>query len=166
MLWHTGNDIPHVPNKRAGGVILGGKIAPIFFNTAEDSGALPIECDVTDLNTGDVITIRPHAGTIERDGAVVSRFELKPTTISDEVRAGGRIPLMIGRALTDKVRAKLGLTPSDLFIRPSAPADTGKGFTLAQKMVGKACGLAGVRPGTSCEPVSYTHLTLPTTPYV
>ena len=156
VLWHTGNDIPHVPNKRAGGVILGGKIAPIFFNTAEDSGALPIECDVTDLNTGDVITIRPHAGTIERDGKVVSRFELKPTTISDEVRAGGRIPLMIGRALTDKVRAKLGLTPSDLFIRPSAPADTGKGFTLAQKMVGKACGLAGVRPGTSCEPLMTT----------
>ncbi|MCP4893142.1 MAG: aconitate hydratase B, partial [Actinomycetales bacterium] len=156
VLWHTGNDIPHVPNKRAGGVILGGKIAPIFFNTAEDSGALPIECDVSELNTGDVITIRPHAGTIERDGTVVSRFELKPTTISDEVRAGGRIPLMIGRALTDKVRAKLGLNPSDLFIRPSAPADTGKGFTLAQKMVGKACGLAGVRPGTSCEPLMTT----------
>ncbi|MED5320942.1 MAG: aconitate hydratase B, partial [Cyanobacteriota bacterium] len=135
VLWHTGNDIPYVPNKRSGGVILGGKIAPIFFNTAEDSGALPIECDVSDLNTGDVITIRPLAGTIERDGKLVSRFELKPTTIGDEVRAGGRIPLMIGRALTDKVRAKLGLTPSDLFIRPSAPADTGKGFTLAQKMV-------------------------------
>ena len=156
VLWHTGDDIPHVPNKRAGGVILGGKIAPIFFNTAEDSGALPIECDVTDLNTGDVITIRPHDGTIERDGEVVSRFELKPTTISDEVRAGGRIPLMIGRALTDKVRSKLGLNPTDVFIRPSAPADTGKGFTLAQKMVGKACGLQGVRPGTSCEPLMTT----------
>ena len=156
VLWHTGDDIPHVPNKRGGGVILGGKIAPIFFNTAEDSGALPIECDVTVLNTGDVITIRPHAGTIERDGEVVSRFALKPSTISDEVRAGGRIPLMIGRALTDKVRAKLGLAPSDLFIRPSAPADTGKGFTLAQKMVGKACGLPGVRPGTSCEPLMTT----------
>ena len=156
VLWHTGDDIPHVPNKRAGGVILGGKIAPIFFNTAEDSGALPIECDVTQLNTGDVITIRPHAGTIERDGTVVSRFELNPSTIRDEVRAGGRIPLMIGRALTDKVRAKLGLPPSDLFIRPSAPEDTGKGFTLAQKMVGKACGLPGVRPGTSCEPLMTT----------
>ena len=156
VLWHTGDDIPHVPNKRGGGVILGGKIAPIFFNTAEDSGALPIECDVTVLNTGDVITIRPHAGTIERDGEVVSRFELKPSTISDEVRAGGRIPLMIGRALTDKVRAQLGLAPSDAFIRPSAPADTGKGFTLAQKMVGKACGLPGVRPGTSCEPMMTT----------
>jgi len=162
VLWHTGDDIPHVPNKRAGGVILGGKIAPIFFNTAEDSGALPIECDVTALKTGDVITIRPHAGTIERAageagaGEVIARFDLKPSTISDEVRAGGRIPLMIGRALTDKVRSQLDLPPSNLFIRPSAPADTGKGFTLAQKMVGKACGLTGVRPGTSCEPLMTT----------
>ena len=162
VLWHTGTDIPHVPNKRSGGVVLGGKIAPIFFNTAEDSGALPIECDVTTLNSGDVITIRPYAGTIERAageanaGEVVARFELKPSTITDEVRAGGRIPLMIGRALTDKVRAQLGLPASDLFIRPSAPADTGKGFTLAQKMVGKACGLQGVRPGTSCEPLMTT----------
>ena len=162
VLWHTGTDIPHVPNKRSGGVVLGGKIAPIFFNTAEDSGALPIECDVTALNSGDVITIRPYAGTIERAageanaGEVVARFELKPSTITDEVRAGGRIPLMIGRALTDKVRAQLGLPASDLFIRPSAPADTGKGFTLAQKMVGKACGLPGVRPGTSCEPLMTT----------
>ena len=162
VLWHTGTDIPHVPNKRSGGVVLGGKIAPIFFNTAEDSGALPIECDVTALNSGDVITIRHYAGTIERAageanaGEVVARFELKPSTITDEVRAGGRIPLMIGRALTDKVRAQLGLPASDLFIRPSAPADTGKGFTLAQKMVGKACGLPGVRPGTSCEPLMTT----------
>ena len=156
VLWHTGNDIPHVPNKRAGGVILGGKIAPIFFNTAEDSGALPIECDVSQLNTGDVITIRPHAGTIERDGTVISHFDLKPSTISDEVRAGGRIPLMIGRALTDKVRNQLGLPPSEVFIRPSTPQDNGKGFTLAQKMVGKACGLPGVQPGTSCEPLMAT----------
>jgi aconitate hydratase 2 / 2-methylisocitrate dehydratase len=162
VLWHTGTDIPHVPNKRSGGVILGGKIAPIFFNTAEDSGALPIECDVTALNSGDVITIRPYAGTIERAagepnaGTIVARFELKPSTITDEVRAGGRIPLLIGRSLTDKVRAQLGLPPSDLFIRPVAPADTGKGYTLAQKMVGKACGLAGVRPGTSCEPLMTT----------
>jgi aconitase (EC 4.2.1.3) len=162
VLWHTGTDIPHVPNKRSGGVILGGKIAPIFFNTAEDSGALPIECDVTALNSGDVITIRPYAGTIERAageagaGELVARFELKPSTITDEVRAGGRIPLMIGRALTDKVRAQLGLPASELFIRPVAPADTGKGFTLAQKMVGKACGMAGVRPGTSCEPLMTT----------
>jgi aconitate hydratase 2 / 2-methylisocitrate dehydratase len=162
VLWHTGTDIPHVPNKRSGGVVLGGKIAPIFFNTAEDSGALPIECDVTALNSGDVITIRPYAGTIERAagepnaGEIVARFELKPSTITDEVRAGGRIPLLIGRSLTDKVRAQLGLPASDLFIRPSAPADSGKGFTLAQKMVGKACGLAGVRPGTSCEPLMTT----------
>jgi aconitate hydratase 2/2-methylisocitrate dehydratase len=162
VLWHTGTDIPHVPNKRSGGVVLGGKIAPIFFNTAEDSGALPIECDVTALNSGDVITIRPYSGTIERAagepnaGEIVARFELKPSTITDEVRAGGRIPLMIGRALTDKVRAQLGLAASDLFIRPAAPADSGKGFTLAQKMVGKACGLPGVRPGTSCEPLMTT----------
>jgi len=162
VLWHTGTDIPHVPNKRGGGVILGGKIAPIFFNTAEDSGALPIECDVTGLSSGDVITIRPYAGTIERAagepnaGEIVARFELKPSTITDEVRAGGRIPLLIGRSLTDKVRAQLGLPPSELFIRPAAPADTGKGFTLAQKMVGRACGLPGVRPGTSCEPLMTT----------
>ncbi len=162
VLWHTGTDIPHVPNKRSGGVVLGGKIAPIFFNTAEDSGALPIECDVSVLNSGDVVTIRPYAGTIERAagepnaGEIVARFELKPSTITDEVRAGGRIPLLIGRSLTDKVRAQLGLPASDLFIRPVAPADTGKGFTLAQKMVGKACGLPGVRPGTSCEPLMTT----------
>jgi aconitate hydratase 2/2-methylisocitrate dehydratase len=162
VLWHTGTDIPHVPNKRSGGVILGGKIAPIFFNTAEDSGALPIECDVTALISGDVITIRPYAGTIERAageagaGEIVARFELKPSTIADEVRAGGRIPLLIGRSLTDKVRTQLGLSASELFIRPVPPADTGKGFTLAQKMVGKACGLGGVRPGTSCEPLMTT----------
>ena len=162
VLWHTGSDIPQVPNKRGGGVILGGKIAPIFFNTAEDSGALPIECDVSALNSGDVITIRPYAGTIERAageanaGTIVARFELKPSTISDEVRAGGRIPLLIGRSLTDKLRAQLGLAASELFIRPVAPADTGKGYTLAQKMVGKACGLAGVRPGSSCEPLMTT----------
>ena len=104
VLWHTGKDIPQVPNKRSGGVILGSKIAPIFFNTAEDSGALPIEFDVTGLNTGDVITIRPYAGTVERDGAIIAEFQLKPNTIADEVRAGGRIPLLIGRSLTDKVR--------------------------------------------------------------
>ena len=162
VLWHTGTDIPHVPNKRSGGVILGGKIAPIFFNTAEDSGALPIECDVSTLDSGDVITIRPFAGTIERAagepgaGEIVAHFELKPSTVADEVRAGGRIPLLIGRSLTDKVRAQLGLAPSDLFIRPVDPVDTGKGFTLAQKMVGKACGLGGVRPGTSCEPLMTT----------
>jgi aconitate hydratase 2/2-methylisocitrate dehydratase len=162
VLWHIGTDIPHVPNKRTGGVILGGKIAPIFFTTAEDSGALPIECDVSKLNSGDVITIRPFAGTIERAagepgaGEILARFSLTPSTIVDEVRAGGRIPLLIGRSLTDKVRAQLGLPASEVFIRPEAPAESGKGFTLAQKMVGKACGLAGVRPGTSCEPLMTT----------
>jgi aconitate hydratase 2/2-methylisocitrate dehydratase len=153
VLWHLGDDIPFVPNKRAGGFILGSKIAPIFFNTAEDSGALPIECDVTAMHTGDVITIYPYRGEITNAaGEVISTFSLKPDTILDEVQAGGRIPLLIGRTLTDKARAALKLPTSDLFVRPSAPADTGKGFTLAQKMVGRACGVAGVRPGTSCEP--------------
>jgi len=157
VLWHTGADIPYVPNKRGGGVILGGKIAPIFFNTAEDSGSLPIECDVSNLKSGDVIIIRPYEGKITREtGEIISQFDLKPTTICDEVRAGGRIPLMIGRALTDKVRTKLGLNPSDVFVRPGKPKDTGKGFSQAQKIVGRACGVPGVRPGTSCEPVMTT----------
>jgi aconitate hydratase 2 / 2-methylisocitrate dehydratase len=157
VLWHIGHDIPFVPNKRGGGFVLGSKIAPIFFNTAEDSGALPIECDVTPLEMGDVITIHPYKGEIVNEaGAVVSTFTLKPDTILDEVRAGGRIPLLIGRTLTDKIRVAMGLAPSKLFIRPKAPVDTGKGFTLAQKMVGKACGLPGVRPGTSCEPIMTT----------
>ncbi len=157
VLWHIGQDIPYVPNKRSGGYILGGKIAPIFFNTAEDSGALPIECDVTKLETGDVITIHPYKGEITNAaGEVISTFTLKPDTILDEVRAGGRIPLLIGRSLTDKTRQALGLAPSTLFVRPQTPADTGKGYTLAQKMVGKACGLPGVRPGTSCEPIMTT----------
>jgi aconitate hydratase 2 / 2-methylisocitrate dehydratase len=157
VLWHVGDDIPFVPNKRGGGYVLGSKIAPIFFNTAEDSGALPIECDVTGMETGDVITIYPYKGEItDAAGAVISTFTLKPDTILDEVRAGGRIPLLIGRTLTDKIRMAMGLPPSPLFIRPAAPTDTGKGFTLAQKMVGKACGLAGVRPGTSCEPIMTT----------
>ncbi|MBD2303730.1 bifunctional aconitate hydratase 2/2-methylisocitrate dehydratase [Nostoc sp. FACHB-190] len=157
VLWHTGQDIPFVPNKRAGGYILGGAIAPIFFNTAEDAGALPIQCDVTQLETGMVITIYPYRGEItNEDGEVISTFTLKPDTILDEVRAGGRIPLLIGRTLTDKTRQALGLEPSTLFIRPQPPADTGKGYTLAQKMVGKACGLPGVRPGTSCEPIMTT----------
>ena len=158
LLWHIGQAIPHVPNKHRGGVILGGKIAPIFFNTAEDSGALPLECDVSQLNTGDVITIRPWQGTITNtaSGAVVSRFTLQPSTMADEIRAGGRIPLLIGRALTDKVRQHLGLPPSELFIRPGQPADEGTGFTLAQKVVGRACGLPGVRPGASCEPMVTT----------
>lgn len=157
VLWHLGNDIPFVPNKRAGGYILGSAIAPIFFNTAEDAGALPIQCDVTKMATGDVITIYPYKGeVINAAGEVISTFSLKPDTILDEVRAGGRIPLLIGRTLTDKTRQALGLAPSDLFIRPQAPTDTGKGYTLAQKMVGKASGLPGVRPGTSCEPIMTT----------
>ncbi len=157
VLWHIGNDIPYVPNKRSGGYILGSAIAPIFFNTAEDSGALPIECDVTGLETGMVITIHPYKGEITNEsGAVLSTFTLKPDTILDEVRAGGRIPLLIGRSLTDKTRQALGLSPSTLFTRPTLPLDTGKGYTLAQKMVGKACGLPGVRPGTSCEPIMTT----------
>jgi aconitate hydratase 2/2-methylisocitrate dehydratase len=153
VLWHMGHDIPCVPNKRQGGVILGGKIAPIFFNTAEDSGALPIECDVTKLNNGEVITIYPYEGKITNaQGEVLSTFTLKPVTLPDEVRAGGRIPLIIGRTLTDKTRAELGLPPSEVFQRPVAPKDTGKGYTLAQKMVGRACGVKGIRPGTYCEP--------------
>jgi aconitate hydratase 2/2-methylisocitrate dehydratase len=155
--WHIGNDIPFVPNKRTGGYVLGGKIAPIFFNTVEDSGGLPIECDVTQMETGDVITIYPYKGEITNAaGEVISTFKLKPDTILDEVRAGGRIPLLIGRTLTDKTRTALGLEPSPVFTRPQMPADSGKGFTLAQKMVGKACGLPGVRPGTYCEPLMTT----------
>jgi len=153
VLWHLGDDIPYVPNKRQGGVILGGNIAPIFFNTAEDSGALPIECDVQALETGDVITIHPYEGKITNEAdEVITTFTMRPTTIADEVRAGGRIPLIIGRGLTDKARDTLNLPASDVFVRPVAPDDTGKGFTLAQKMVGRACGVDGVRPGTYCEP--------------
>ncbi len=162
VLWHIGNDIPYVPNKRSGGIIIGSKLAPIFFNTAQDSGSLPIECDVSHLATGNIITIRPNDGTIEiakgekDEGKIVANFTLKPSTISDEIRAGGRIPLMIGRALTDKIRNKIGLEPSTLFIRPGKPSNTGEGFTQAQKIVGQACGLEGVRPGTSCEPIITT----------
>jgi aconitate hydratase 2/2-methylisocitrate dehydratase len=157
LIWHIGRDIPYVPNKRTGGVCLGGKIAPIFFNTMEDSGALPIECDVTPMNLGDVITIYPYRGEITNEaGEVISRFTLKPDTLLDEVRAGGRIPLLIGRTLTDKARAALGLDPSPLFTRPKPPIESNKGYTLAQKIVGKACGLPGVRPGTYCEPVMTT----------
>lgn len=153
VLWHMGQDIPYVPNKRQGGVVIGGKIAPIFFNTAEDSGALPIECDVSKLNTGDVIRIQPYKGLVlSESGEELARFDLRPSSLPDEVRAGGRIPLIIGRGLTQKAREHLGFEPSTLFIPPVVPEDTGKGFTLAQKMVGKACGVEGVRPGTYCEP--------------
>jgi aconitate hydratase 2/2-methylisocitrate dehydratase len=154
--WHMGADIPHIPNKRSGGIVIGGKIAPIFFNTAEDSGALPIQCDVSMLNTGDTITIRPYEGKIlDEQGEVVAEFRLAPITMPDEVRAGGRIPLIVGRGLTSNARELLGLPPSDQFIMPVPPEDSGKGYTLAQKMVGRACGLPegkGVRPGTYCEP--------------
>src|SRR6056300_177530 len=140
VLWHMGNDINYVPNKRSGGVILGGKIAPIFFNTAEDSGALPIECDVSKLNMGDEITILPYEGKIiNQDNEVVSNFILAPITMSDEVQAGGRIALIIGRGLTDKTRIQLGQDPSDKFIRPGDKEESKIGYTLAQKMVGKAC---------------------------
>lgn len=154
VLWYIGNDIPHIPNKRDGGVCIGGKIAPIFFNTMEDSGALPIECDVSQLAMGDVISIFPYQGTIKRYMTldVLAQFELKTEVLLDEVRAGGRIPLIIGRGLTDKARKSLGLPHSTVFARPKDVADSGKGFTLAQKMVGKACGVAGVRPHTYCEP--------------
>ncbi len=158
--WYMGNDIPNIPNKRTGGVILGTKIAPIFFNTAEDSGAMPIQCDVSKMQMGDVITIKPYAGQVlNAQGEVISTFELTPTTMPDEVRAGGRIPLIIGRGLTTNARNALGLPASDLFIQSIAPKDTGKGYTLAQKMVGRACGLpegTGVRPGAYCEPKATT----------
>lgn len=153
VMWYFGDDIPYVPNKRQGGVVLGGKIAPIFFNTAEDSGSLPIECDVSKLNMGDVIHIYPFEGKITNEsGETISMFELAPDTMPDEVRAGGRVPLIIGRALTDKTRRALNLAPSEHFIRPGAELENKHGFTLAQKMVGQACGVAGVRPGVYCEP--------------
>jgi len=153
VLWHMGEDIPFVPNKRQGGVVLGGKIAPIFFNTAEDSGALPIECDVSAMETGDVIRIRPFDGVIlSESGDEICKFDLNPATMADEVRANGRIPLIIGRGLTDRARNFLNESASDVFLKPQVGSDTGKGFTLAQKIVGRACGLDGIHPGTYCEP--------------
>ena len=155
VIWYTGEDIPFVPNKRFGGVCLGGKIAPIFFNTQEDSGALPIEVDVTNLNMGDVVDIFPYEGKIVKNGETIANFELKSQVLFDEVQAGGRINLIIGRGLTGKAREALGLPASEVFRLPQAPAATNAGFTLAQKMVGRACGLPegeGVRPGTYCEP--------------
>ncbi|MBT3052815.1 MAG: bifunctional aconitate hydratase 2/2-methylisocitrate dehydratase [Candidatus Thiodiazotropha endolucinida] len=153
VLWHMGDDIPFVPNKRQGGVVLGGKIAPIFFNTVEDSGALPIECPVEQLAMGDVIVVKPYEGRIETEsGEVLSEFSLKTEVLLDEAKAGGRIPLIIGRSLTERAREALGLGATDVFRRPVDPEDSGKGFTLAQKMVGQACGVDGIRPGTYCEP--------------
>lgn len=154
--WHMGEDIPGVPNKRTGGVVIGGIIAPIFFATCEDSGALPLEMDVAGMETGDVVTIYPYKGEAHKDGACIATFKLNPNTITDEVRAGGRIPLIIGRGLTSKARNVLGMGTSDAFLTAEQPADTGKGYTLAQKMVGKACGIEGVRPGMYVEPVTTT----------
>ena len=155
VIWATGQDIPFVPNKRFGGVTLGGKIAPIFFNTQEDSGSLPIEVDVSKMEMGDVLDIYPYEGTIEKNGAKIADFALKSDVLLDEVRAGGRINLIIGRSLTAKAREFLGLAASTAFRLPQAPAESKTGFTLAQKMVGRACGLPegqGIRPGTYCEP--------------
>jgi aconitate hydratase 2 / 2-methylisocitrate dehydratase len=155
VLWFTGQDIPFIPNKKFGGVCLGAKIAPIFYNTMEDAGALPIELDVTQMNMGDVIELRPYEGKALKDGKEIASFQVKSEVLFDEVRAGGRIPLIIGRGLTTKAREALGLPVSTLFRLPTVPTSSTKGFTLAQKMVGRACGLPegqGVRPGTYCEP--------------
>ena len=162
LIWHIGDDIPYVPNKKTGGIVIGGKIAPIFFNTAQDSGALPIETDVSEMNTGDLIKIYPYEGVIKKVNKdsnienIISKFDLQPSTLTDEIQAGGRINLMIGRALTDKIRNKLGLKPSEIFIRPKKPKGNKSGFTHAQKIVGKACGLEGVLPGMTCEPIMTT----------
>ncbi|MAI42750.1 MAG: bifunctional aconitate hydratase 2/2-methylisocitrate dehydratase [Gammaproteobacteria bacterium] len=154
VLWHIGNDIPTIPNKRDGGIVLGGKIAPIFFNTMEDAGALPIECDVTKMNMGDVISIYPYEGKVvsEDTGEELATFNLATEVLLDEVQAGGRIPLIIGRGLTNRSREALGLGPSEAFRSPIPVDDSDKGYTLAQKIVGKACGVDGIRPGTYCEP--------------
>ncbi len=153
VLWFFGEDMPGTPNKKSGGICIGNKIAPIFYNTMEDAGALVFEAPVDDLNMGDIVEIRPYDGKILNEaGDVISEFELKSDVLLDEVQAGGRINLIIGRGLTTKARESLGLPESKLFRMPVAPVDTGKGYTLAQKMVGKACGVEGIRPGTYCEP--------------
>ena len=154
VLWHMGDDMPFIPNKRAGGYCFGGKIAPIFFNTLEDAGSLPIEFDVSKLEMGDVIDVYPYQGVVKRHDSdeEVARFRLKTPVIKDEVQAGGRIPLIIGRGLTERARDALGLEALDLFAQPDLPAKSDKGYSLAQKIVGKACGLAGVRPAQYCEP--------------
>jgi aconitate hydratase 2/2-methylisocitrate dehydratase len=155
--WHIGREIPGIPNKKTGGVILGSIIAPIFFNTAEDSGALPIIVNVDGLETGDKIEIYPHKGEIVKDGAVVKTFNLEPNTLKDEVKAGGRIPLIIARSLCAKARAELNMGAEDIFTKPAQPAtDESAGYTLAQKMVGRACGIDGVRPGMYVEPITLT----------
>ena len=162
VIWHLGENIPFVPNKKTGGIIIGNKIAPIFFNTAQDSGALPIETDVSEIKTGDLLKILPYEGVIKKidktsnTELVISHFKLNPSTLTDEIQAGGRINLMIGRSLTDKIRKKLELEPSKIFIRPKSPKKIDTGFTQAQKIVGKACGLNGVLPGMTCEPIMTT----------
>ena len=154
VLWHMGDEIPFIPNKKEGGFCFGGKIAPIFFNTLEDSGAFPIELDVSKMEMGQEIILEPYNGKVldASSNEVISTFELKTEVLLDEVRANGRIPLIIGRQLTDKTREALGLDPTDIFTRPDAADTSDKGYTLAQKMVGKACGVEGIRPGTYCEP--------------
>ena len=154
VLWHMGDEIPCIPNKKEGGFCFGGKIAPIFFNTLEDSGAFPIELDVSNMEMGQEIILEPHNGRVldANTNEVITTFELKTNVILDEVRANGRIPLIIGRQLTDKTREALDLEPTDIFKRPDDADDSDKGYTLAQKMVGKACGVEGIRPGTYCEP--------------
>lgn len=156
IMWHFGKDIPYIPNKRTGGIVVGGVIAPIFFNTCEDSGALPIVADVSKLSEGDIIEVHPYEGVIYKKGQEVSRFNLEPSTIFDEIRAGGRITLIIGRALSKKAREFLGMDLGDIFAQPENPTTKPKGYTLAQKIVGKACGLEGVAPGTYCEPKTTT----------
>ncbi|WP_301098382.1 bifunctional aconitate hydratase 2/2-methylisocitrate dehydratase [Otariodibacter sp.] len=155
VLWLMGDDIPYIPNKRSGGFVLGGKIAPIFFNTMEDAGSLPIEVDVDKLNMGDIIDLYPYAGKVCKHDSdeVLAEFKLKTKVLLDEVRAGGRIPLIIGRGLTHKARVELGLPESDVFVKPQVSIDTGKGYTLAQKIVGRACGVEGIRAGQYCEPI-------------
>jgi aconitate hydratase 2/2-methylisocitrate dehydratase len=162
LIWHIGEDIAFVPNKKTGGIIIGSKIAPIFFNTAQDSGALPIEADVSYMKTGDVIKIYPYKGIIKKidkdsnTEELISKFDLYPSTLTDEIQAGGRINLMIGRSLTDKIRNKLDYQAIEIFTRPHIPTESNAGFTHAQKIVGKACGLDGVRPGMTCEPIMTT----------
>ncbi|WP_309498223.1 aconitase family protein, partial [Sulfurovum sp.] len=156
LQWHMGVDIPFIPGSRTGGIVIGDIIAPIFFNTAEDSGCIPIQAPVGKLNTGDVITVKPFDGVIELDGEVVSEFNIEPNTLPDEMRAGGRVSLIIGKGLTVKAREALGMDTGDIFMTPAMPEDNGKGFTLAQKMVGKAAGMNGIKPGVYAEPVCTT----------
>lgn len=158
LIWHIGEEIPYVPNKKRGGIVIGGVIAPIFFNTCEDAGALPIEAPVEKLEMGDIIEIRPYEGKILKNGEVVSEFKLKPNTLPDEVQAGGRVPLIIGKNLTKKAREALGMdSETDIFIKPAQPEDKkDKGYTLAQKIIGRACGMDGVRPGMYVEPTCTT----------